>query len=98
MKTKWIAMFAIALLAADVLQVAYAAPESSPVATTAPVTQLERTEIRGEAVTVAHQPVLNYAEFGAGSHDYSLSTKTREEVRAEASERTKPTERSYFNY
>jgi hypothetical protein len=99
LKTKWIAVFTIALVAADILQVAYAAPEdgSSRIDAT-PVTQLEKTEVRGQAITVARAPQSNYIEFGAGSHDHSLSSKTREEVRAEASERTKPADRAYFNY
>jgi hypothetical protein len=99
MKIKWIAVFAIALVAADILQVAYAGPEDGVATINAvPVTQLEKADVRGPAIIVASAPQANYLEFGAGSHDHSLSTKTREEVRAEASERTKPADRAYFNY
>ncbi len=101
MKSKWIAVFAIALVAADILQVAYAAPESAPSALapeSVPTTQLERAEVRGPSITVAHATPLSYPEFGAGSHQESLSTRTREEVKAEASERTAPAHRTYFNY
>lgn len=101
MKNKWIAVFTIALLAADILQVAYAAPDNASSAlasATVPATQLERAEVRGPAITVAHASAQNYPEFGAGSHQDSLSTRTREEVKAEAALHAAPSNRSYFSY
>jgi hypothetical protein len=101
MKTKWITLFTIALIAADVLQTAYAAePEASQsaatIATVLPAENaLERTEVHGLAVPAT---TVNYPEFGAGSHTNMLSTHTREEVKAEALQNTHPEKRTYFNY
>ena len=57
-----------------------------------------RDEVRTEALVANQAPRTTWTEFGAGSHNESLSTQTRAQVKSQAETVEHPQQRSYFNY
>jgi hypothetical protein len=95
----------IALLGADALQATYAAtaPQNN---TYYPAGQSEqvvastasREQVRDDVLVANQTRRTTWTEFGAGSHDNSLSTQTRAQVKSQAESVEHPEQRSYFNY
>ncbi len=113
MKIKTLIALGVALIALDAAQASFAAtaPGSAPAASSAnptyyptgetsslPNVTLPAALVREQAVAVSHTLSPSWSEFGAGSHEESLSTQTRAEVRNEAVNVSHPATRTYFSY
>jgi len=110
MKVSTLIAVGLALIALDAAQASFAAPALGAPASAnstyypsgeqvaAPVMELPRVVVREQALAASHTLPTTWREFGAGSHDESLSSQTRAEVSNEALSASHPAARSYFSY